>query len=310
MVISDQRPTIASPGPELGLQAHFWAPPPPPDPPESTEDPGGSLVSTPHNSAEVKAPTCLKTKCTQARFVKGVCAEHGNVHWLLVPCKRRDCDTCGPVGRYRIAQRIALGVRELWPAAWMVLTFREDVTKEQAVRKLATFVKWIRMQPRTSKLEYVATYEYTAKGRIHINLIMAPWIPIRQRTLQAQWGARLWVEWVRSDQAVGSEAAGAYNPEALGGYLSKLEQAVPEGRRVSYSKGWPKLPKPPETDHEVKWTQLSIEEQVDVAQLNRLGWLEEIKPGHFRLVSKLRDIPPCECFESQLELPWPIPVSS
>ena len=49
---------------------------------------------------------------------------------------------------------------------------------------------------------------------------------------------------VRSSDTAGKELAADYSPESLGGYLSKLNQAVPVEwrRRVSYSKAWPKLP--------------------------------------------------------------------
>ena len=93
-------------------------------------------------------------------------------------------------------------------------------------------------------MQYAATYELTKAGRIHINLIAGPWEFIPQRTLEQIWGARLWVERVKNDAAIARESAKSYSPEALGGYLAKLEQAVSYGRRCSFSKGWPKLPKP------------------------------------------------------------------
>src|SRR5262245_40144350 len=44
---------------------------------------------------------------------------------------------------------------------------------------------------------------------------------------------------------ISMKVAKAYSPEGLGGYLAKLEQAVPIewGRRCSFSREWPKLPK-------------------------------------------------------------------
>ena len=67
----------------------------------------------------------------------------------------------------------------------------------------------------------------------------------------------MWVEWVNDDEPIGVETTKAYTPESLGGYLIKLEQSVPEewGRRVSYSRGWPKVPPEPELvrSGEIKW---------------------------------------------------------
>ena len=227
-----------------------------------------SLVGIPHNSSNPADSLATRsTFCPDARYMKAYCREHDTTRYVPVPCKRRDCPDCGPKGRYLIAEHIALGVRELWPCAWIVLTFPEDVTRSKAARRLSNFVKQLRKK--SPGMQYAATYELTKAGRIHINLIAGPWDFIPQRTLEAMWGARLWVERVKHDAAAGREAAKSYSPEALGGYLAKLEQAVPYGRRCSFSKGWPKLPKPvskspdyidwrPLTDDETLWLFMDI----------------------------------------------------
>lgn len=297
----------------LSFQSHFWNPPAPSESPESPKDPGASLVSIPSNSAKPKPKPCLKTECPAARWVKGLCEEHRQVHWLLVPCHHRTCETCGPIGRYRIAQRIALGVRQLWPASWHTLTFRQDIDKKAAVRHLATYVKYLRTTPGNSTMQYVATYELTKKGRLHINLICAPWTYVPQRQLSDKWGARLWVEKVLDNDKMGVEAAAAYNPEALGGYLAKLEQAVPTDRRVSYSRGWPKLPDNSHLKHKIRWVAMTSEEQISAWHLLRDGHFEELMPGEYRIRPTLRDVTPCDCFHFQLPLndlgtdPPPIP---
>ena len=200
------------------------------------------------------------------------------------------------MGRHKIAQRIAHGCRTLWPAAWMVLTFRKDIDKKAAVRQMGTFIRWLRTTPGNAHLEYVATYELTKRGRLHINLIVAPWTSVYQRVLARQWGARLWVEWVKDDQGMGVEAAAAYNPDALGGYLSKIEQAVPDDRRVSYSKGWPKLPVEPPTEHPVTYEYLDDHRQLTLRGFIARGLVVQVEPGIYELARDARDFTTCACF--------------
>jgi len=191
--------------------------------------------------------------CPNPRLVLGEC-EHGQQRMVLKRCKSRACEYCGPLGRYQIAQRIAYGVRMHWPCSWHILTFATEAAEEPewkpvAVRMLADYVTWLREKMGMPDLQYVVTYELTEAGRLHINLIAGPWTFVPQHVLQKRWGARMWVNRIRDDgsETIGKEAAKSYSPEALGSYLSKLEQAVPKewGRRVSYSKGWPKLDSDP-----------------------------------------------------------------
>lgn len=201
------------------------------------------------------------------------------------------------MGRRKIASRIALGCRTLAPAAWITLTFRRDVDKKVAIRQMATFIRWLRTTPGNQDMEYVATYELTKRGRLHINLIVAPWTSVYQRVLARKWGARVWVEWVRDDGSMSREAAAAYSPEALGGYLSKLEQAVPEDRRVSYSKGWPKLPDTPPTEHPVTYEYLDGHRQLTFRTFLAQGLVVEVEPGIFVARHHVHEHPTCTCFE-------------
>lgn len=153
------------------------------------------------------------------------------------------------MGRRRIAERVAFGVRSFWPCAWLVLTFagsqaEDPKWKVAAVRRLAHFIKLLRKEY-GRKLEYAATYELTRRGRLHINLIIGPWTFISQKRLQILWGARVSVALVKDASLIGREAAKSYFPESLGTYLSKLDQAVPVewGRRCSFSRVWPRLPR-------------------------------------------------------------------
>ena len=128
-----------------------------------------SLVSEENNSSI----DC----CPNGALIKGWCLEHFQYRWTKKPCGRRDCEVCGPLTRSEIASRIAYGVHVLWPCAWMVLTFKDNYyevpnSKSAAIRKLGGFIKWLRK--RNPQLEYVATYELTKRGRLHINLICGP----------------------------------------------------------------------------------------------------------------------------------------
>jgi hypothetical protein len=180
----------------------------------------------------------------------------------------------------------------LWPCAWLVLTFKEDVDKKTAVRRLGAFVKWLRrVMP---GLEYAATYELTRKGRLHINLLAGRWKYVPFRVLKERWGARLSVEWVKGAKAIGREAAKAYSPEALGGYLSKLEQAVPVDRRVSYSRGWPKLPAYGwDRKGEITWRVARPSEVVIFEMERDKGYWVEVTTGEWALPYAEN----CDCFD-------------
>lgn len=252
------------------------------------EAPCSSLVRTLHNSSKAQAKTEI---CMNGHWVRGTC-EHSNSRWRYIPCKSRKCEVCGPVGRWRIAERVALGVRTNWPCAWLVLTFAEDIDKKQAVRRLSGFVKWLRKS--MPGLQYAATYELTRQSRLHINLIAGPWAYLEQAKLQERWGARVFVEWVRDDKSVGKETAKAYSPEGLGGYLSKLEQCVPTDRRVSYSKGWPKLPRGGlQRKGRIRWElPLDMSEVIFIDEKMAGYWRERL-PGEWGVIGG----DGCDCFE-------------
>jgi len=205
-----------------------------------------------------------------------VCEDHSDVRWIQVSCKERNCPICGPVGRSKIAERILAGVRMYWPCAWLVLTFDHDVEKKVAVRKLGAFVKWLRTRRGMSDAQYAATYELTAKGRLHINLLFGRWEWVPWPELLKRWGARLSVEMVQDEGAIGAEAA-----KSLGGYLSKLEQAVPEDRRVSFSKGWPPLPEHARRKGRIMCYPPSADNLEDFLGRLESGGMVEIAPGEY-----------------------------
>jgi len=264
-----------------------------------------SLVSTTDNSPQLSVVS--GNYCPNARWVQGECIAHGQYRWILAPCKKRDCEICGPKGRYEIAKRIAYGVRCLWPCSWHILTFdtedaEESEWKPKAVRKLGKYVAWLRKgQP---GLQYSATYELTERGRLHINLVIGRWEAIPQAELQARWGARVWVEWVRDSEAIGQEVGKSYSPESLGKYLAKLEQAVPAecGRRVSFSKGWPKLSKEPAVRKgAITWRQEWELEQVEISRFEvekDHGWWQEVAVGEWQPLLLPHD---CDCFDLVLQ---------
>jgi len=281
--------------------------------PGSVRDSVPHLLSFPksHNSANSDLP-----QCPNPSWARGVCEPHGNVHHRAVPCKRRDCPVCGPQGRLRIAQRIAWGVRTYGAdnCAWLTLTFDTEMAEETwwkpiATRRVSNLVRWLRKKRGMSALEYADTYELQRRGRLHINLICSDWKYVPQKLLQERWGARVWVSKVidTSEYALGAEVAKAYSPEGLGSYISKLEQAVPAewGRRVSFSRGWPKLPGP---DDGLDGSPLSLRpsDAVGIVRWESMteAWLGrerddkgsvELRPGEYAVGSVK---PNCDCFMS------------
>jgi len=210
--------------------------------------------------------------------VVGKC-EHEQEAWLLVPCKRRGCPECGPRGRRRIAEKIAYGVRKKWPCAWLVLTFKRgevgDHSTAETRRRFAAFIRWLRSV--NPGLEYVATYERTMAGTLHINLLVGPWRYIPQAKVEAAWGRRVWLAWVQDSGRVAAETAKAFSPEGLAAYVSKLDQVVQKGRRVSYSKGWPR---PPEAKGVAAAWHMPTGPEVSRFKVGfYLGWWREVAAG-------------------------------
>jgi len=82
---------------------------------------------------------------------------------------------------YRISRVIdSLGGKE--GAAWFVGTWAKDVSKKSAVRTVGKMIKWLR-KVSGHKLEYSSTWEVTRQGRLHVNLVIAPWSYIPQALL-------------------------------------------------------------------------------------------------------------------------------
>lgn len=256
-------------------------------------------------------------ECRRGRWVRGRCVAHGKRRMVYIPCKRRDCEVCGPAGRYRIAERVAYGLRELAPvlgrdrdgryirgAAWLVLTWGRDIPKSGTVRPLGRFVEWVRKrlgERLGGRVEYVCTWEHQQSGRWHLNLVMAPWAYIPQREISEAWqrfggGKVVWVEWVRDEGAMGAEISKAKRKRigTLAGYISKLEQSAREGRRVSFSRGWPK-PEGCERKGAIEWRVLEEGDVELTAFLSEreLGWWVEVAPGEW--VDVAGGV--CDCFE-------------
>lgn len=243
-------------------------------------------------------PASIPT-CESAGWLRGVC-EHGTTRWIRLRCKRRTCEVCGEERRRMIAWRISHGIEVLGRdegAAWFVGTFAKDVPKVDAVKTQGKFVRWLRKEL-GYQVEYAATWEVTKAGRLHLNLILAPWKYIPQKRLSEKWrgfggGPVVWVQWV--SPGIGVEAAKAR--QSLGAYLGKWEQMVKTGRGVAYSKGWPKLPENPipERKGKISWQWVG-----ELSQESALFWYErelghwlEVCPGEWAFTSG----EDCACFE-------------
>lgn len=252
--------------------------------------------------AENAASNRDSERCPHMVYIRGICKDHGEMRWLCMPCKSRSCSVCGPKRRERIALRIDKGVSELsgeFGAGWFIGTWDRDVGKREAGRVLDSFIRWIRRQLRkrvTGRVEYAATWEKQENGRLHVNVILAPWSYISQRRLSIAWrkfggGPVCYIELVRRD--IGSEAA---KSSPLAEYLGKLDQMVVEGRGVSYSRGWPKLH---DTDKvgrmgEIRWRRLNrSDSEIDDFELDRsaCAW-KEVYSGEFAREAGEK----CDCF--------------
>ena len=241
--------------------------------------------------------------CPHASWLRGECEEHGNIRWILRPCKRRSCPVCGPKRRARVAARIAQGIADLGGeagAAWFVGTWPTDVDKPTAVKALARFIAWVRRnQP--ARPEYAVTWELTLRRRLHVNIILAPWHYVPQADLSAAWqrvggGRVVWVQ--RVGAGVGVEAAKSRSQ--VSAYFAKWEQQVPTGRAATYSKGWPRPAEPPlQRQGKITWVpehltdQDSLGSSLDFQVERHLGWWYETRPGEWARANG----PWCTCFQ-------------
>lgn len=229
----------------------------------------------------------VKEVCPDSSWLKGVC-EHGNVRWLKLPCKRRTCEVCGKERKHLLAWRIALGIEKLGGengAGWFVGTFDYDISKGEAVKVQNKFIRWLRARA-GSRVEYASVWEVTRKGRLHSNLVFAPWQYIPQAVLSAKWerfggGKRVWIE--RVPGGIGVEVA--KSRERIGNYMAKFDQMVLNGRGVNYSKGFPKLPDREVAKREgfIKWHWVgSLEGEADIFESElQLHYWVEVAPGEF-----------------------------
>jgi hypothetical protein len=138
--------------------------------------------------------------CPDAGWLRGAC-EHGTIRWLPLTCKRRGCPVCGELRKKRIAWRISAGVDILGGAAggaWLVLTFDRDVTKADAVKIANQFMQWLYRYCKRRfgfKPEWAKVWEIHQSGRLHLNIVLAPWHFIPQSVLASKWHGRSAITW-------------------------------------------------------------------------------------------------------------------
>jgi len=239
--------------------------------------------------------------CPNAGWLEGRC-EHNEVRWVKLFCKRRGCPVCGKLRRRLIAWRVSYGLEVLGDGGWFVGTWAADVGKAEAVKTQNKFVRWLRKRL-GYRVEYAAVWEVTKAGRLHLNLVLAPWAYIPQKELSAAWqrfggGRVVWVE--RVGYGVGKEVAKLN--EKLGNYMAKFEQAVEGGRGINYSQGWPKLPdNPMKRKGKISWRwvgSLTPEAAIFEGEL-KVGYWREVSPGEYAFSCGER----CDCFDVMARSP-------
>lgn len=252
-----------------------------------------------NGSAVLDAPRVHHELCPNSPgWLRGRC-DHRNERWIRLSCKRRDCPVCGVLRKRRIAYRVAYGLQQLGHGAWFVGTWDWNIPKKEALKTQQKFMTWLR-RDEGFKVEYAATWEVTSKGRLHLNLILAPWRFVDQRTLSHKWvtfggGMVVWIE--RVNESITPEVTKTYSK--LGNYIAKFEQQVKEGRAICYSRGWPKPPEDPlQRRGNIYWSWLDrgyddaekFEEDVDA------GLAPEVAPGEYEVLHN----DPCRCFDFTL----------
>ena len=242
-------------------------------------------------------------RCPTPAWFRVKCVDHESVRYVRLRCKSRLCPVCGPIGRQEIADRLAYGVR--WYerkeqyTSWLVLTFPQDVSKEQATRRVARFMSSLRSIS-YERLEYAATYELTQAGRLHVNLLISPWTFVPHSVLYRLWGARISVTLVRDTLAAARDSAKALSPESLGAYLGKLDQSLPPewGRRVSFSQGWPRRPERDGVELPAVWQAIFGPARESVGDWAGDGILIEVAPDIFAFKHALSEAGSCDCFDA------------
>ena len=250
--------------------------------------------------------------CSNWRSVRGTCS-HGTERWVYIRCKRRDCDGCSAVRKWKVASRIANGIRRFGAenCSFGVFTYaHESATdpafKDRAVKMENSLVRWIRnIQKKQGipQVEYAKTWELQKRGAIHTNFVFGPWKHIPHSWIKRRWGSRVSIEWVKEDSSIAREAAKALSPDGLGSYMAKLEQMLTAewGRAVSFSKGWPKIEPfdEPERIGDIKWDPEWVLGPGELARFQVAianGWWEETAKGSGEFVSAI-DPELCDCFE-------------
>ncbi|MBA7614293.1 hypothetical protein ES703_21556 [subsurface metagenome] len=282
--------------------------------------------------------------CTHGFYRRGSCLWHKTERFVYIPCRRRFCEVCGPIRSRGIAERIRRGLETFGGGAWFVGTFSFDIDKPKAVYLVGRFVQVLRRGekeylltdsadsrhwqtrfelrasgvrcPKSARwrwrlkpqpgLRYACTWEVTKAGRLHVNLVLAPWSYVPQSILSRKWryltGARVvWIERITSPSAIGDEVTKAKHTRRLRqlcDYFAKNEQQVEDGRGACYSSGWPLLLKPDHLrrkgDGHLVWENFfSDTNQVEVFEYERdLGHWREIRLGEWGKTEG-----DCRCFD-------------
>lgn len=177
-------------------------------------------------------------KCTEPRGWIRVRCEHDAAFW--VPLRCRHCDACQRAASWKHRVRIELGIREAGGGLFITLTTGwedSDETRGELMRAWSRMAA--RLRRRYGPFEAAVKKEVGAKGKLHLHIALVGIDYIPQRTLTELWEASsgwrvTWVNKVRDEMLIG---------RYLAKYLAKGQCAGEARKSVTYSRGWPKLPR-------------------------------------------------------------------
>lgn len=181
--------------------------------------------------------------CYQPKgYVWGDCL-HGVGGWIPLGC--RNCEGCKEWWRKRTMRRILNYLEGQKWVSFVTLTSLPGAEWPSLVKQFGHLVRWLRSTYGVA--EYVAVKEKgSVNGMKHLHCIFSPWIWVPYAALSQKWFA-LSGAWAVNIQRVASSS----NLRRVASYVAKYitkgfatESYSQLRKRVTFSRGWPKLAAP------------------------------------------------------------------